>query len=453
MSKFARQSIIILVALIVGSFAFAVFTYIEKLQLVKDKKSLQQQVEEFQSRENTTAMEKKKLEDKLKEAESARADLQTKLSGVDTNIQGLNDKVKSLTSESEDFKKQVEKLRKEREELIVKLQAAPKEKIVYVEKKPEENTAAAQGGQGAEAQAAQTETSGQVQPAKTETPPSGTTTAALQENDQYWAAVLKEKAALEVEVENVKQELIHNQIELVDIKKQNSDLQLELSNLKNQKQAIDRDIKHGQDLADNLSLELARAKNDRKFSEERINNLSKENSTLRDQIKNLTSTKIALEKSIVKLQDDKKDTEKRLIKTEGVIQDRIDEIWKIKEDLSKSFKTTSKNSKANEIELPPIVVSSGDDSFAADDADADSPGNARGRNAVVEGNVVSINDENNFVIFDFGEKSGIKIGDPLSVYRGSDYVAGLEIIQVRKDIAAADIKNKTSPIQVGDVVR
>src|SRR5437870_4146308 len=99
MSRAARQSIIILIALVLGAFAFGGLTYVEKLQLVKDKKSLEQQVAEYQSREQTATQQKQQMENKVKEAEAARTKLQTKLSGVDANIQGLNDKIKSLSSE------------------------------------------------------------------------------------------------------------------------------------------------------------------------------------------------------------------------------------------------------------------------------------------------------------------------------------------------------------------
>lgn len=464
MSKAARQSIIILVALVLGAFVFGGMTYLEKMKLAKENQSLQQQIEEFRLREQTVAFEKKQWEDKVKAAEAAKNELQTKLAGVDTNVQGFNDKIKSLTSESDDLRKQVETLTKERADLTAKLQEAPKEKviekIVYVDKKSEENAAAATSQPNASvSQLAAANPSAEITPPAASAPKAAPAAPAPEGTDEYWAGILKEKAALEVELENTKQELMHTQVDLADFKKQNSDLQLELTGLKNQKETIDRDIKRGQDLADNLSLELARAKNDSKYSDEKVNKINQENLLLREQIKNLTSTKIALEKSIVRLQDDKKDMERKLVQTENVVQNRIDEIWKIKNDLSKSFKSTSKNTNANQIELPPIVVSSHEDENgtmpavgAAEDEKTDQ-GSKAGRSAVVEGNVVSINEDNNFVIVDLGEKSGIKIGDPLSVYRNSEYIAGLEIIQVRKDIAAADIKNKTSRIQVGDVVR
>mgnify|MGYP001616794435 FL=1 len=59
----------------------------------------------------------------------------------------------------------------------------------------------------------------------------------------------------------------------------------------------------------------------------------------------------------------------------------------------------------------------------------------------------------NFGLRNIGEKDKLKIGDRLSVYRDNQYIAGLEVIQVRRDIAAADIRQKVGKIQAGDIVR
>ena len=69
------------------------------------------------------------------------------------------------------------------------------------------------------------------------------------------------------------------------------------------------------------------------------------------------------------------------------------------------------------------------------------------------GKILSVNQENNFVIVDLGASSGIRIGDTLSVYRGTKYIASLEVIQVRKDICAADIREKGAKIKAGDIIR
>ena len=181
---------------------------------------------------------------------------------------------------------------------------------------------------------------------------------------------------------------------------------------------------------------------------DRIAKLNEQNLNFHQQIKQLTSTKIALEKGIVRLQEEKKDIEKKLLQTENVIQGRIDEIWDIKDNLEKEFKPVTESA-TGEIELPPIVVSA----FVSEPAASDDIAREEGKAAGYNGNIVSVNDENNFVIVDVGEVDGLAIGDKLNVYRGIDYIAGLEVIQLRKGIAAADIRNKVIPIKVGDSVR
>ena len=66
---------------------------------------------------------------------------------------------------------------------------------------------------------------------------------------------------------------------------------------------------------------------------------------------------------------------------------------------------------------------------------------------------MSVNDQSNFVIVDIGEKRGLRAGDTLGVYRGVDYIARLEVLQVRPDIAAADLKEQSAQVKVGDTVR
>ena len=48
------------------------------------------------------------------------------------------------------------------------------------------------------------------------------------QGDQYWASVLKQKAALQVELEKEKSDLDQAALQVVDLKKQNSDLEIEV---------------------------------------------------------------------------------------------------------------------------------------------------------------------------------------------------------------------------------
>ena len=72
----------------------------------------------------------------------------------------------------------------------------------------------------------------------------------------------------------------------------------------------------------------------------------------------------------------------------------------------------------------------------------------------MRGEVIAANHEENFVIIDLGKISGIEPGMQLKVVRGSKDIGLIEVIEVRKEISAADIKKSldVTKIQEGDVV-
>jgi chromosome segregation ATPase len=396
--------------------------------LVTAKGSLEKQIEDFRSREKDQIIESKNLKDQMNAAVEAKVKLEKeveKFSGVD--LDSLKGQLESLQKERDEINKKVETITAERQDLLAKLEAKAEPQVIYkyVDQQGNEVEGAAPA-QGQEAVVS-----------------SGTTAELSQSDELYWAQILKERTALELEVEKLRGELSQTAVQATELKKKNSDLQLELTKLINDKEEIERQIKYGKDLSDSLSLELARAQNDKKFLNDRLVKMNGENSGLREQIKQLTSTKIALEKSIVLLQDEKKEVEHKLSETENVIQGRIDEIWDIKKDLDQSFGPEAK--KNSQVELPPIIVSSKEVESDVDPNIVTAPG--------INGNIVSVNNENNFVIIDIGKDQGIGLGDSLNVYRGAEYVAGLEVIQIREDIAAADIISKVADIKVGDAVR
>ena len=157
------------------------------------------------------------------------------------------------------------------------------------------------------------------------------------QGDQYWAAVLRQKAALQVEIEKEKSGLNQAALQVVDLKKQNSDLEIEIKQVSNEKDEVIQKIKYGQDLADNLSVDLARSRNDQKAVNDRADRLKEENMELQSQIRGLSSTKLELEKTVSRLTDDKDAMQRKLVQTESVIQNRIDDIWKIKQSLDKKL--------------------------------------------------------------------------------------------------------------------
>jgi chromosome segregation ATPase len=425
MSKVAKQGILLLIVLLFGVVGYAGFTFIKKQEVEKAYQLLEQELNQSRERENKNIAEISGLQDNLKKVESEKSGLLTKVQELERRSKDLVEQVNAAASERDKVKKRVDDLAKERDQLMAKVNDLDTQ--LAESKKQSESTP---GNQSVSAQF-----TSDIDESELVDIPIG--------SEDQWAVVLKEKASLEVKLNDLTKELSEKSVEVLNLKQSNADLKLELDGLRHTTNELDRDIKFKADMINNLSVELARTKNDKKAASERVAELNSDNSGLRQELKKLVSAKGSLEKSIVRLSDEKNTIEKQLVGTESMIQSKINEIWEIKDSLDQSIQSTKIKPSANEVELPPIVVSS----------DGKTDANYSTAVAGIDGRVVSVNDESNFLIIDVGENSGLRLGDTLSVYRDSKYIARVEVIQLRKDIAAADIKDQWSQVKIGDAVR
>jgi len=434
MSKAAKQSLFILIFLLVLSLGFGFVTLSGKQKVEKENVSLNGQLEKSNSREKKNIGQIKELQGEVKKANSEKSSFQKKLQSTEKEIEGLLAEVNDITAKRDKWKRRIDNVSRERDRLMTRVQD-------LVKAQEEQKAAMAMIPKIEPSQTTVT-----VVTPKASIQPSVASSSSFVDNsnDEYWAAVLREKVALEVQLDAMKEELSQRSVEILEVKQLNSNFQIELDDIRYEKEEIEREIHYKEEMINNLSLELARTKNEKKFVGDRVVKMKKENLDLRRQLKRLNSSKVALEKSIVRLTQEKSKIEKQLGNSESIIQSKIDEIWEIKESLDRSFQTFKAVPGPKEIELPPIVVSTEGPSVQFDEG-ISLPG--------FDGKVLSINEDNNFLILNLGDKSGVRIGDALSVYRDSKYIARLEVIQVRKDISAADIRDQWTKVQVGDIVR
>jgi chromosome segregation ATPase len=438
MSKAAKRSLLILIVLLLATLGFAALSVIEKQAVEEEKQRVEQELVEtnnqFMAKEKKYIQDRKKLNSSLEKANGEKSALTKKIKKVEEQaqeqIEALSKEIEDISNDRDKWKRRIDTIRNERDKLMVKidgltkkLEEKPEPQIVYKEKESRAPAA--------------------VRPAAFSSRKSSNISIGGKiADEEYWARLLQDKASLEVDIERLKDELSAKSIEVVDLKQKHENLSMEVDVLKHEKEDIEVALLHKTDMIDNISLELARTKNDKKFISGRAEKLNTENSELRQQMKQLMSVKNALEKSIVRLSQEKDKVEGKLGKTETIIQSKIDEIWEIKDDLDRSIRETQ-GAPSSEVELPPIVVSSNGESMSYN------TGTTPGFN----GKVISMNEANNFVIVNIGENKGVRLGDSLSVYRDSKYIARLEVIQVRKDISAADLKDQWSKVKVGDIIR
>jgi DNA repair exonuclease SbcCD ATPase subunit len=432
MSKAMQGALAILIVLLIVCAGVAVFALIQKQSTEQQNQSLQAQISDEQNKEAQLLAQAKKLQKdqqdlntQLTQKDKEKQQLQQTYDDIKSKYDEITNQVSQLTQERDDWKGRVGTIRHERDQLIQKLKH-PQVKIVYRDRP------VAQAAKSAESPVG-------IMEAPPVTSPKG---------DQYWANILKQKAALQLDLEKAKADLDQSAVQIVELKKQNADLQLEFKNLNNTKQDLEnkiqqnqqefeRKLKYSEDLANSISIEVARAHNDQKTANDRLDKMRQENTDMQAQIRQLSTTKVALEKTIAGINAEKVIVQKKLAETEGTIQGRINEIWQIKQNLDKKI---SDLPKGGEVELPPIIVNANGQTGAA-------------QGVKTEGTIVSINEPNNFAIVDLGEGDGSQIGRKLTVLRNNNPIGSMEIIQVRKDISAADIKQSSNKFKVGDIVR
>lgn len=444
MSKAAKQSIIILIVLLVGTLAFAGYTLFQKQQVEVTRDQLGEDLSQTRAREKQKIREVAELADQLDKANTSLERAQQKYNDAQLQIQQLTEDVRQTAKEAQEWERKVSLMDEKRSELASEVESL-RTSLQNARDEARKAQLALKKQSSSSSQDAQSSTSRRTDMQRS----APSTTAKKYEipsavDEQYWASLLQDKAALEVRLEEMRLKLSDRNVEIVELKQQNANYKVKIDSLKAERDEIIQEIKYKTDLVNNLSLELARTKNDKKFVKDRLDKLGNENKELRDQVRRLVSSKGALEKSIVRISKDKAQLSKKLEHSENMIQSKIDEIWDIKDDLDQTIETTRDMHIDEGIELPPIVVSA-DNTSVPFDPGMSSPG--------FNGKVVSINEDNNFVIVDLGENDGVKLGNVLSVYRDDKYIARLEVIQVRKDISAADIKDQWSRLKAGDIVR
>lgn len=267
-------------------------------------------------------------------------------------------------------------------------------------------------------------------------------------SDTYWVGILKTKTDLELQLENIRNELKTIKINNEELQREKVTLEQDLESLTQEKQALQQELAYHQKMFDNITAERILETNTKRQLQDRLSSLKNENIILKRQVKILNQHKVGLERKLAKVQEDKSTLERRFNEMTLLLEDRLSQIGDLKSRLDtihSGSQVELPEPKKESIELPPIVVHPQIERMP--------PLQEGAIESVSSGEILAVNKENNFVIINLGEDSGIKVGDTFSVYREAKPIATIEVIQTRRSIAACDIKREVTPINVGDTVR
>ncbi|HQP10088.1 MAG TPA: hypothetical protein PKV41_01740, partial [Candidatus Omnitrophota bacterium] len=89
------------------------------------------------------------------------------------------------------------------------------------------------------------------------------------------------------------------------------------------------------------------------------------------------------------------------------------------------------------IELDEIVVSAGENVYPETEMLFGRPDSSPDR--ALEGRILSVDAETEFVIVSLGQTNGIKAGDVLAIYREGKYLGDIRVTRLQPEMSAADL--------------
>ncbi|HTZ11455.1 MAG TPA: hypothetical protein VMD04_03660 [Candidatus Margulisiibacteriota bacterium] len=343
------------------------------------------------------------------------ASLSSRVDQLENNLRENKNKVSSLSAELDkvsrekgELEKKYDMAKKERDELVNKLKNQPAPVVIQ-------------------------------QPAPE---------AAPQVNDAYWAGILKAKTALEMQLEEIRRDLSNAKLNDDKLQREKNSLELDVNNINREKEDLMRQLDYNQRLVDSISKELVMEKNDKITIQNNLRAIRSENAGLVRQVKNLSNQRADLDKKLQELQEQNSALEKKFNDMQTMLADKATQVSRLSDRLDRAAGLQEGSSDRKEsVELTPIVVRPKEDTGEPEaSVQQPQPVSAKGR-------VLAINRENNFVIIDAGEDSGIKAGQTFEVLKDNNSIGVIEVMQLRKDISACDIKKETAPISVGDEIK
>ncbi|MCA9399302.1 MAG: hypothetical protein KC618_06105, partial [Candidatus Omnitrophica bacterium] len=253
MTKAAKQIVFILGVVIIIVFAFGAFTWIQKSKLEAEVTGLNQRIAKGEEMLKQAAADKAKMQKDLqalsetnKTLETNNQNLEGQLAEAVARAQEIQSKIDELTQDRDKWERRANTITEERDAFMVKVN---------------EMEARLKGAAPSSSTTSSTMSDTAAMSSETKTE-SYASSASSPVDEAYWADLVKAKADLEVKIESLKADLSKQEITIVDLKEENSALKIEIDSIKHDKEEISREIAHKESLINNISLELARARND-----------------------------------------------------------------------------------------------------------------------------------------------------------------------------------------------
>lgn len=359
-------------------------------QFYRDKSFLQERNKVLQEENSAINQENGDLKNKCEQAEGKLKVLESKLPAMEKDLEKLNREKDSLS-------KKYDEIIKERDGLVEKLKVRPTIEL----------TRSTQDVGGTK--------------------------------EDYWTDFIKTKAELEAQLEILNRKLMEANTKMVDMDTQNKELSIKVDSLKKEGQRLTQVIAFKTRTIDIMSRDLVNERETKSKMSEDVNDLRKENVDLKREVMTVNQEIVKLQKDIKEAMEEKDILQGKMAEVEQLLKEKSLGLESVQKQLSLAKDVETANQQSAAVELPPIVVNP--------ETSADLSGKLKGQ-------IISVVKEDNFVVVDLGESTGIKAGVNLNVMRGDKKIGTVEVIETRKEVSAAEIKDIVSgfKLQEGDKV-
>lgn len=347
--------------------------------------------QELEQVNNSLQEDKNNLQQRYQEARQAQRQL-------DQKLQAVNQQLSQIEEERSNLQQRYQQVSEERDELAQKLKQQPQQGM-------QARSRSVSSGKG----------------------------------DDYWADFVQKKAELEAKVDNLRSEILDTQSQVAQLKKENKELSLKVDQVKKEKERLAQEIKTKQRALRVMSMDLVAEREDRGQAVSEVKKLRNENTSLKRELIVANKQKGNLQDNLKQTLEKKNALEDKISDAENMLREKSLAFRELQTDLTQTIKEGKQivAGESGSVELPPIIVK------------PESPG-LKG----LRGEIIAVNPQEEFVVLDLGEASGINPGVLLKVMRGDREIATLEVIETRQNISAADIRESLGgfDIKEGDVV-
>lgn len=260
-------------------------------------------------------------------------------------------------------------------------------------------------------------------------------------SEQYWMDFVRKKADLESTVSLLNNQLLETKGKLAELTKENKELSIKIDELTKVKERLDRDISFKERAMSIMSKDLVSERDARRKLSQDLEKMRADNVGLKRELVITNKDKMTLQDRLKNTVQQKEVLGRKVSEIRSILKEKSIALEELEEQLNRAIKGGTSSAvvvrESASVELPPIVVK------------PESSG-IRG----LRGEVVAVNLEERFAIIDIGESQGVRPGFQFSVIRGDRPIGIVEIVETRKEISAADIKELFSGFAVkeGDVV-